>query len=62
VLAVAIDSDGALAIAWNDTPGAGIDIRDSFGSLVRTIYTGRYVPAHLSFGEEHLLLGLATRR
>jgi len=28
IQSVAIDSDGLLAIAWSDTPNAGIDIRD----------------------------------
>lgn len=55
VQSVAIDSDGKLAIGWEDFPNAGIDIRDSLGNLLRSIDTGTYVPAHLSFGEDHSL-------
>ena len=33
----------------------GIDFRDSSGTLTRTIKTGRYVPAHISFAEDHSL-------
>jgi hypothetical protein len=54
VESVAVDSDGTLAVAWVDKPNAGIDIRDSFGKLVRSIDTGRYLPMHLSFGDHSL--------
>jgi hypothetical protein len=62
VQSVAIDSDGALAIGWSDLPNVGIDIRDSFGNLVRSLDTGRYVPAHLSFGEDHSLWAFGWQR
>jgi hypothetical protein len=54
VESVAIDSDGTLAVAWADSPSAGIDIRDSLGNLVRSIDTGKYLPMHLSFGDHSL--------
>jgi hypothetical protein len=59
---VAIDSDGTLALAWQDSPNAGIDIRNLSGSLVRSIDTGLYVPAHLSFGTDHSLWALGWQR
>jgi hypothetical protein len=59
---VAIDSDGTLAVAWQDLPSAGIDIRDLSGTLLRSIDTGRYVPAHLSFGPDHSLWALGFQR
>jgi hypothetical protein len=62
VQSVAIDSDGTLGVGWWDPPNAGIDIRDSFGTLIRSIDTGRYIPAHLSFGEDHLLWSLGWQR
>src|SRR5204863_3930952 len=62
VLAVGIDANGTSAIAWRDLPAAGIDIRDSSGSLVRTIDTGRYIPAHLSFGGDHSLWAFGWQR
>ena len=62
ILAIAIDSDGTLAISWRDPPSAGIDIRDTTGKLVRTIETGRYVPAHLSFGQDHSLWVFGSQR
>jgi hypothetical protein len=54
VQSVAIDTDGTLAIAWVAEPNAGIDTRDSFGKLVRSIDTGTYLPMHLSFGDHSL--------
>ncbi len=62
VESVAVDTDGTLAIAWRDTPNAGIDIRDLSGTLVRSIDTGQYVPAHLSFGADHSLWVLGYQR
>jgi hypothetical protein len=58
---IAIDSDGTLAVAWRD-PSQGIDIRSPNGSLIRTIDTGRYVAAHLSFGRDHSLWALGWER
>ena len=55
---IAIDSDGSLAVSWVDRPDAGIDIRDLSGKLVRTIDTGLFAPAHLSFGHDHSLWAL----
>lgn len=64
VLAVAIDSDATLAIAWSwwDPPSAGIEVRDSSGNLIRAINTGRYIPAHISFGGDHSLWGFGWQR
>ena len=59
---VAIDSDGTLAVGWQDLPNAGIDIRDLSGTLLRSIDTGRYVPAHLSFGQDHSLWAFGFQR
>ncbi len=58
VESAAIDADGTLAVAWHDPPNAGIDIRDLSGTLIRSIDTGRYVPAHLAFGQHHSLWAL----
>ncbi|MGB6943089.1 MAG: hypothetical protein WBE37_11880 [Bryobacteraceae bacterium] len=62
VESVAVDTDGTLAVAWRDSPNAGIDIRDLSGTLVRSIDTGQYVPAHLSFGADHSLWALGYQR
>jgi len=62
VESIAIDSDNTLAVGWQDRPNAGIDIRDLSGKLVRTIDTGLYVPAHLSFGVDHFLWVLGWQR
>jgi hypothetical protein len=62
VESIAIDSDNTLAVAWQDRPNAGIDIRDLSGKLVRSIDTGLYVPAHLSFGADHFLWALGWQR
>ncbi len=58
IKSVAIDSDGTLAVSWVDRPDAGIDIRDLSGTLVRSFNTGRFAPAHLSFGQDHSLWAL----
>jgi hypothetical protein len=58
IMSVAIDSGGTLAVSWVDRPDAGIDIRDLSGKLVRTIDTGLFAPAHLSFGRDHSLWAL----
>jgi hypothetical protein len=55
VRSIAIDSDGTLAVAWAALTSRGIDIRDPYGTLLRTIDTGRYQAEHLSFGGEHSL-------
>lgn len=55
VQTVAIDSDGNLAVGWSDRPDNGIEIRDMSGNMIRPIDTGRFVPAHLSFGVDHSL-------
>lgn len=62
VRSVAIDDGGRMAVGWSDTPNAGIDIRDSLGNLIRTIDTGRYIPAHLSFAKDHSLWSLGSQR
>jgi hypothetical protein len=59
---IAIGSDGTLAVAWGDLRSQGIDIRDSYGSLIRTIDTGRYVVMHLSFGANHSLWAMGWQR
>jgi sugar lactone lactonase YvrE len=53
--AIAADTDGTLAIAWNTEAAAGIDLHNRSGELLRTIQTGRYRPSHLSFAEDHSL-------
>jgi hypothetical protein len=58
VESVAIDADGTLAVAWQDPPNAGIDIRDLSGTPLRTIDTGGFFAAHLSFGQDHALWAL----
>jgi hypothetical protein len=56
VQAVAGDTDGALAVAWNTHPGAGvIEIYNRSGALTRTIQTGRYLPMHLAYDDNHFL-------
>ena len=61
--AIAVDTNGTLAVAWHSKSGGGIDLHDASGALVRTIQTGRYRPTHLSFAEDHSLwsLGWQTR-
>src|SRR5215813_7400412 len=64
VQSVAIDTDGTTAVAsgsWRPKTG-GIDFRDSSGTLTRTIKTGTYVPAHISFAEDHLLWSFGYQR
>jgi hypothetical protein len=62
VESAAVDTDGTLAVAWRDSPNAGIDMRDLSGTLLRSIDTGRYVPAHISFGTDHSLWALGYQR
>lgn len=59
--AIAVDTDGTLAIAWNTPAAGGIDIRDSSGALVRTIQTGPYWPTQLAFAEDHCLWSLGWK-
>ena len=56
--AIAVDTNGALAIAWTTPSTGGIDLYDSSGALVRTIQTSRYLPAYLSFADDHCLWSL----
>ena len=58
---VAIDGD-TLAVGWQDPPNAGIDIRESSGTLLRSVDTGLFVPAHLSFSQDHSLWALGWQR
>jgi hypothetical protein len=55
---IAVDTDGSVAIAWQSQKSAGIDFRDSSGTLKRTIQTGRYVATHLAFAEDHSVWSL----
>jgi hypothetical protein len=58
VLCIAVDTDGTVAVAWGrwaSQKAGGIDFRDSSGTLTRTIQTGRYLAAHISFAEDHSL-------
>jgi hypothetical protein len=59
--AIAVDTNGALAVAWATPSTGGIDLYDSSGSLVHTIQTGRYLPAYLSFAEDHCLWSLGRQ-
>jgi hypothetical protein len=54
-MAIAADTDGALAIAWSEGTTVGIDLHDRSGALVRTIQTSRYRVTHLAFAEDHSL-------
>jgi hypothetical protein len=60
VQSIAIDSDGTLAVAWAALTSRGIDIRDPYDSLLRTIDTGRYQVEHLSFGGDHSLWAMGV--
>ena len=62
VQTVAIDPDGTLAVGWSDRPDNGIEIRDMSGNITRSIDTGRFVPAHLSFGVDHSLWAFGWQR
>jgi len=56
--AIAVDTDGTLAVSWTAGSAGGIDLHDSSGALVRTIQTGRYWPTYLSFAGDHSLWSL----
>ena len=62
ILNAAIDSDSTTALSRRDEAGSGIELRDAFGNLLQSINTGRYIPEHLAFGEDHTIwsLGLQT--
>ncbi len=56
--AVAIDTDGTIAVAWgafDSKKDRGIDFRDTSGSVTKTVHTGLYLPYHLAFAEDHCL-------
>ena len=61
VESVAIDTDGTIAVAWKSEKGGGFDLRDRSGALTKTIQTGRYIPAHVSFAEDHSLWSLGVQ-
>ena len=62
IASLAIDSDRTLAVGWSELHDAGIDIRDISGNLIRSINTGRFVPAHVSFGADHSLWAFGWQR
>jgi hypothetical protein len=53
--AIAVDTDGTLAVSWTTGSSGGIDLHEPSGALVRTIQTGPYWPTYLSFAEDHSL-------
>ena len=59
---IAIDTDGTVAVAWGSTKGGGIDFRDGSGTVTRTIQTGRYLPVHIAFAEDHSLWSFGWQR
>lgn len=59
--AIAVDTDGTLAVAWTTRATGGIDLHDSSGALLRTIQTGRYRPTALSFAEDHSVWSLGQQ-
>jgi len=69
VLTLAIDSDGTVAVAWQAAasasgakPSAGIDYHSPNGKLLRSIDTGSFIPAHLSFAPDHTLWSFGWQR
>jgi hypothetical protein len=58
---VAVDTDGSLVVAWKSEEGGGFELRDSSGAWTKTIETGRYLPAHLSFAEDNSLWSLGMQ-
>jgi hypothetical protein len=62
VLSAAVDSDTTVAVAWSDEHKAGIEIRDWLGNQIRSIDAGTFVPAHISFGEDHTIWSLGWQR
>src|SRR5437867_1879039 len=58
VNSIAIDDDGTVAVVWGrwgSKKGGGIDFRDPSGVVIKTIETGRYLPRHIAFAEDHSL-------
>lgn len=58
VHSIAIDTDGTVAVAWgrwDSEEGGGVDFRDKYGQLLKTIRTPEYVPVHLWFADDHSL-------
>ncbi len=53
ILNAAIDSDTTIALARRDGAGSAIELRDALGNLLQSINTGRYIPMHVAFGEDH---------
>jgi len=62
IQAVGVDTDGTLAISWSDSPDAGIDFRDRYGNLLRTMDTGTFIASDLGFGEGHTLWAVGYQR
>jgi hypothetical protein len=58
ILNAAIDSETTIALSRRDGAGSAIELRDAFGNLLQSINTGRYVPEHLAFGEDHTIWSL----
>jgi hypothetical protein len=53
---LAFDGDSTLAVAWwGPNKTGGIDFRDRYGQVTKTIQTGRFLPAHIAFDEDHSL-------
>ena len=60
VSAIAVDTDGAAAVSWYlidaaHRCGGGIDFLDLTGKQLGSIDTGRYLPTHLYYAEDHVL-------
>ena len=58
ILNVAVDSDTTLALSRRDETGSAIELRDALGNLLQSINTGRYIPAHVAFAEDHTIWSL----
>jgi hypothetical protein len=65
---VAVDSDGTFAVGWGAQSlsgkafSAGIEFLDTRGTVVRSITTGAYLPAHLTFAQDHSLWSFGIQR
>lgn len=60
VSGMAVDTDGTAAVSWYQTDaahrfGGGIDFLDLTGKQLGSIDTGRYLPTHLYYAEDHVL-------
>lgn len=63
VQSLAIDRDGTMALAWwSPQKSGGIEFRNSYGQLTRTIQTGRFVPSDIAFDEDHALWVFGSQR